>query len=115
MPEKFAEKRRFPRIPAEHTVLVKKLGGEAVEEFGKTRVVGLGGCCFTSDAPIGIGSAIEVLISVGGRVVKARGKVIYEKFREEAKLEVGMEFVTIDPRDRQILESLLSEKSEKPS
>ena len=36
--------RRFPRIQAEHAVMVRLLGTKAFEEFARTRVIGPGGC-----------------------------------------------------------------------
>lgn len=114
MPDAFASKRRFPRIPSENALLVRKLGPEAVEGFAKTQVVGLGGCMFVSDGPVGVGAYLDLLISVRGRVVKALGRVVYETAKPEpdAEVEVGVEFVKITPHDQQVIESLFGETSQ---
>ena len=43
MGQGYRKDRRFPRIPAEHAVMVRLLGGPRFEGFAKTRVIGLGG------------------------------------------------------------------------
>jgi hypothetical protein len=107
MAHDYPHRRRFPRISSEHTVLVKKLGGDAAEAFAKTRVVGLGGCMFVSSGPVGVGSIVEVLISVHLRVVRALVRVVYEIAKGDTEFEVGVEFVEISPADRQIIEAML--------
>ena len=64
MADEDPKQRRFPRITAEHAVMVTKAGAETLEEFAKTRDLGLGGCMFLSDEPVGPGSVIELLISL---------------------------------------------------
>lgn len=102
--------RRFPRIPAEHAVLVKRLGPGETEVLAKTRVVGLGGCMFLNDEPLGEGTAIELLMSVRGQVIKTTARVVYELEVEDGEVEVGVEFLFISDRDRQTLESLFAGK-----
>jgi MarR-like DNA-binding transcriptional regulator SgrR of sgrS sRNA len=100
----FPQQRRFPRITAEHTVLVTKAGAETHEELARTRDVGLGGCMFLSDEPLGPGSVIEVLISLGRRVVPTTARVVYEH-ASERRFEIGVEFLRLDPDDHQFLQS----------
>jgi len=104
----FQSKRRFPRIPSDNAVLVKRLGQEEAEGFTRTRVVGLGGCMFISDEPLGVDSFLDLLISVRGRVVRTKGRVVYEIRRGAAEIEVGVEFVQIAPHDRDIIQELFS-------
>jgi PilZ domain len=106
MPNDYPEKRRFPRIPSELTVLVKKLGPDVLEEFAKTRVVGLGGCMFVSDTALGVGSPVELLISVRGRVLAAQGKIAWETPKGESAYDVGVEFMRLSPEDQQLLLTL---------
>lgn len=100
--------RRFPRIPAEHAVLVKPLGTGEAEVLSKTKVVGLGGCMFVNDEPIGEGSAIELLMSVRGQVIKTTARVVYELPSADGGVEVGVEFLFISDRDRRTLEALFA-------
>lgn len=104
----YPEKRRFPRISSENAVLVKKLGPQVLEHFARTRVVGLGGCMFVSETPLGVGSAIEILISVKGHVIKAQARVVWELPAADGKTEIGIEFVNVAPSDRAALEGLLN-------
>lgn len=106
------EKRRFPRIPAEQAVLVKKIGAQEVEEFAKTRTVGLGGCMFVSDSALGLGSGIEMLISVKGGVVKAHARVVYEIAKGKGVYEIGVEFLRLATDDLKLLQTLFERVAE---
>ena len=106
MPETYAVKRRFPRIPSQNALLVRKLGPRQVEGFAKTRVVGLGGCMFESDERLGEGSHLDLLMSVRGRIVRARARVVYELHRAQDRVEVGVEFVDLPEHDRAVIASL---------
>lgn len=99
--------RRFPRIPAEHTVLVRELAdaGPSEEMFARTRVVGLGGCMFVYPESIGAGVRVELLISLGLRVLRAVARVVYELPVAEG-LEIGVEFLDVAEADRALLEGL---------
>lgn len=109
-----AIKRRFPRIHSENALLVKKLGVESLEGFAKTKVVGLGGCMFTTDESVGIGSGLEILMSVRGRIAKALGRVVYELPAGDARVDVGVEFVGLSGPDRDVLRTLFAGGSESP-
>lgn len=111
MPEQPPNKRRFPRISSEHTVLVKKLGPEVTETFVKTRQVGLGGCMFINEAPLEAGTIIEMLISVNLRVVTALARVVYEIPNADGGSQIGVEFVEISPADREVIEGLFKDPS----
>ena len=105
------EQRKFPRIPAEKPLLVKKIGDDTSESLAKTRTVGGGGCMFVHHETLGVGSDIELLISLAGRVIKAYGRVVWEVVNEPGRVEVGVEFVMISPEDRKTLESALAKQS----
>ena len=111
MTDKPQEQRRYPRIPAEKAVLVKKIGDEASEALAKTQTVGRGGCMFIHHEPLGVGSGVELLISFAGRVMRAQGKVVWEVVTEPGRVEVGVEFLRISPRDKKTLESALAEQT----
>jgi hypothetical protein len=102
----YPEKRRFPRISSENAVLVKRLGPEALENFARTRVMGLGGCMFVSDTAFGVDSPVEILISVRGQVIKATARVVWELPAAEGKTEIGVEFADIAQQDRLAIEKL---------
>ncbi|HKI00801.1 MAG TPA: PilZ domain-containing protein [Thermoanaerobaculia bacterium] len=100
--------RRFPRVPAEHAVMVRLLGVQAFEEFARTRVLGPGGCMFVSEESLGYGSLMELSIALRGRVVKTDSRVVYEIQRSPTEHQVGVEFLRISPGDRAFIESLVS-------
>ncbi len=106
MAEWYAVKRRFPRIPSENALLVKRCGQVALEGFARTRVLGLGGCMFVNDEPLGVGSCLDLLISVRGRVAKTLSRVVYELPRDDRQIEVGVEFVNISSHDRNVIQTL---------
>jgi hypothetical protein len=105
MPETYPNQRRFPRVRSENPVLVKKLNDESVGAFGKTCEVGLGGCMFLNDEALGPGSLLDFFISVQGRVIEAKARVVYEHPMGN-QVEVGVEFTEIDPVERVVLERL---------
>lgn len=101
--------RRFPRIPSSLAILVRKLGPEEMEGFLKTRVVGLGGCMFCCDEKLGVGSYVDLLISLKQNVIKARGKVVYENCADD-EIEVGVEFIQISEESRRLLRELIGDE-----
>ena len=108
MEEHYEVRRRFPRVPSENAVMVTKLSEDRLEGFTKTRVMGLGGCLLVSDERLGVGSLLEILISVRGRVAKSVGRVVYEIPKADKEVEVGVEFVDIDEPDREVIEGLFT-------
>jgi hypothetical protein len=111
MVDEHREKRRFPRVPSENVVLMRKLGEDAGEALVKTKVMGLGGCLLVSQEAMKPGTTVELLISVSGRVVKTQARVAWENMRPEGGFDVGVEFLAVEPADRHILEVLLAEKT----
>jgi len=106
-----SNKRRFPRIASENVVLVRG-GGHAVSEgLAKTRALGLGGCSFVTASPPAVGSEVELLLSLGGRVVPTRSRVVYEIAAAD-RWEIGVEFLEIAAADRDYLESYFGPASE---
>jgi len=106
MADYLPQRRRYPRIPSKNAVLVRKLGPEAVEDLGKTRTVGLGGCGLTSEESFGVGSLVEVLISIERRVVKAQAEVAYEK-EAFGCFDIGLKFRHLHEDDAAALRQLL--------
>ena len=107
--EEFPARRRFPRIASQHAVLAKRLGTDGLEEFGRTSSIALGGCSFIAEESLGVGSALELLITVDGNVVGAKACVVYEHDVDGGRKEIGVEFATVD--DAGAIERLLT-KSE---
>lgn len=104
--------RRFPRVSAEHAVMVRLLGVQAFEEFARTRVIGPGGCMFVSEESLGFGSLMELSIAVRGRVVKTDSRVVYEIRKSPTEHQVGVEFLRISSADRSFLETLVTQRKD---
>lgn len=102
--------RRFPRVPAEHAVMVRLLGVRPFEEFARTRILGPGGCMFVSQESLGFGSLMELSIAVQGRVLKTDCRVVYEIRKGEEEHQVGVEFLRISSADRAFLETVVSQR-----
>ena len=101
-------RRRFPRIPAEHVVLVRNSGNEESEEFGKMQSLGLGGCMFVSPERFGLKSVVDLMVSIGSRVVPLKARVVYE-LAEGDRWEVGVEFLHVAVEDQDFLRGLFPE------
>ncbi len=109
MAENPRELRRFPRVPTQKVVLVKRIGDDASETLAKTRTVGGGGCMFVHHEPLGVGTAVELLISLPSRVVRAQGRVVWEAVVRAGTVEVGVEFLDVSAKDRHALEVALAD------
>ena len=100
--------RRYPRIPSANTVLVSQVDGRAVDQFARTRTVGLGGCGFVYRDELTVGSIVELMIAVRPVAVRTLARVVYQRPLEDGSaFEVGVEFVALGAEDRLKLESLL--------
>jgi len=100
--DQFEQRRRFPRIASENVVLVRTAGEAEREGLGKTRALGMGGLSFVTSESIGVGRLIELFVSLGGRVVPTRSRIVYE-LPVGDRIEIGVEFVDLDPEAREYL------------
>jgi hypothetical protein len=101
-------RRRYPRIPTAATVLVSQVDGRAVDQFARTRTVGLGGCGFLYREELPVGAVVELMIAVRPVAVRTLARVVYLRAVEEAgAFEVGVEFLALEPEDRRRIEDLL--------
>lgn len=102
--------RRFPRVHSEHPVRLRILGERRPEALSLTRVIGLGGCMLVSNQSIGFGSLMELTISLDGRVLRADGRVAWERRKGSNEHEVGIEFLRLNRADRMALEQVVTAK-----
>lgn len=114
MGDEHGGRRKFPRIPSENPVLVNRLGDEALEAVTKTRVVGLGGCMFASPEPFGMGSLLQMLVTVEGAVVDCLARVVYELDRD-SHFEIGVEFLFLNEAKLRQLRILFPDLPDLPS
>ena len=96
-------KRRFPRVPLIAPLVVRRLGDNA-SEITRVKTLGLGGCMFESDKGWGVGASLALLINLaGGRIIRSTGRVVYELLHADDPIQVGVEFMKLDPSDRATL------------
>ena len=106
--------RRFPRIASNHSVLVTKLD-DGAEEFGITKTMALGGCSVISSEPFGVGRSVELLIAINREeVIKALGRVVYERQLDDGYTEVGVEFVHLNDEHARLIEGLFESRHAPP-
>jgi hypothetical protein len=98
--------RRFPRVSESYALLVRRVGPGNPEGLFKTNNLGLGGCEFHSDSGFGVGSRLDVLISIERRVICVSGRVVYERKGADGGFGVGVEFRRVPARAKEMLESL---------
>lgn len=106
MTENPLKQRRYPRIPAHYRLLIQKIDEDRVPKFSTAQVIGLGGCMFVTDRPLGEGSTLLLSILVEHNVAEVKARVVYELKKGEDEFEVGVEFLEVGPMDRSILETL---------
>jgi hypothetical protein len=101
--------RRFPRIPSSHTVLVAQVDGREVDQFARTRTVGLGGCGFVYPEPLSNGSIVELMIATRPVAIKTLARAVYARpLADGTGFEIGVEFLALPPEHKRSLEELLN-------
>jgi len=106
MGEEQINKRRFPRMPSQHLVMVERESAPDAGTLTKTRCVSQGGCGLILEDSFEEGSMIIVHIAVRDRIVKAEARVVYQNESEQGRFETGVEFIDIDDRDRKAIAEL---------
>ena len=102
------DQRRFPRIRSENPFLVRRLDDETVGAFGRTQVVGLGGCMFVSGEVFAPGTLLGMAISVRGHVIQVVVRVA-SVLPLGPQFEIGVEFLQVDPAERGVLGHLFDD------
>jgi len=109
LPDERKNRRQYPRIPNDYALFVRKIDNGAAGVTAKTSQVGLGGCMFSSDLNLGVGTTLYLVMLVGQEPVEAKARVVYELRKERGGYQIGVEFLEVAPRDRSVLEKLFSE------
>ena len=112
MTDQHPSRRRLPRIAAEHVVMVSTSGPEELEAFAKLHSLGLGGCMFVSPEPLGEGALIDLLLSIGARVVPVKARVVYELPQDGDRREVGVEFLQVADDDVEYLKGFFPSETD---
>ena len=100
--------RRFPRIPTTNTVLVAQVDGREVDQFARTRTVGLGGCGFVYPEALTNGAIVELMVATRPVAIKTLARAVYARpLADGTGFEVGVEFLALSPEHKRALEDLL--------
>ncbi len=115
MPRLQPERRRFPRFPLDNALLLRSVAESGPAVPARTLEISAGGCKLVHEAPIGVGSEVELVISAGDRPIRALGRVSYELPLRSARFQIGVEFLSFQPGDREVLAVLLSTRATAPT
>jgi len=99
-------RRRFPRIPMKNAVLVEVLGDQVGEELARTKDLSVGGCMFSSQRMLSVGSVIQIFVKVDNDVVEAVARVVYTSPTGNDSYDIGAEFVVIKEPAKEKISSL---------
>jgi hypothetical protein len=98
-----SDRRKYPRIPSDQLVSFTPFGG--APSLGDAGDVSLGGirikivgCKFRE------GDLLVVNFNVGEQTIEAVGRVVWLKQMDDITVEIGLEFVRIDPWAARLLE-----------
>jgi hypothetical protein len=103
----YSLRRRFPRVASENAILVKRKRDRGPGEVLSTRVIGLGGCMFVHEGPLGVGVSLELSILVGLRLANLNARVVYQNPQRDSIYQIGVEFIDPSPKDLDILLGLV--------
>jgi hypothetical protein len=97
------DRRRYARIPAGELVSFSPFAGAS--GLGEARNISLGGICFTVvGCKVEPGDLLQVSFNVGEETVNAVGRIVRATALDDITLEIGLEFVRIDPWAVRLLE-----------
>jgi hypothetical protein len=89
-------------------VLARALHGQA-ELYGRLEQLGRGGCRIKSPARFAHHEELALEICLGGGVLRATARVVYQRADRDGPWDVGLEFLTVHPPDHPLLELALRE------
>lgn len=103
-------RRRYPRINARLPLLVRDAaGGENAPMISaEVRTLATNGCMFVHDTGFSSHARLQLSISLHGWVIETAGRVIWQRPAEaERGMEVGVQFLDIEPKDSALIEEVL--------
>jgi hypothetical protein len=107
------EKRAFPRVRSLNLVSLSKFAEEGyveLAELGRTLDLSEGGIRLEAFEAIPVGTRTRLRIGLREDIIDVDGEVAYVQEGEGGRVITGIEFVTMSPEHRQVLQSFLSEK-----
>ena len=103
-----SDRRKYRRIATDQVISFAPV--DARDLLGVSRNVSIGGIRFEAvGCEIDLGDVLRVTFNVGDQTIVAVGKVAWSTEIDPITMDVGLEFVEIDPQVEQALEAILSE------
>ena len=102
------DRRKYARIPTDHVISFAPV--DARDRLGVGKNVSTGGIRFEAvGCEIGLGEVIRVTFNLEDHTVVATGRVIWSTEVDPFTLDVGLEFIEIDPEAHRLLEDATTE------
>jgi hypothetical protein len=97
------ERRKYPRIATDHVISYAQI--DASEQLAVSRNVSPGGIRFEAvGCEIAQGDTIRVTFNLGSHTVVAVGRVAWAIETDPITMDVGLEFIQIDPMALRLIE-----------
>jgi len=100
------ERRRWPRVLAEHLVSYSLFNGEGqaiAMGMARTLDVSEGGILLEMTRPLAVGSYLEIKMVSAENIVEAEGRVAYSQYTPAGHWRVGVSFTKITGGDLAII------------
>ena len=99
------DRRKYPRIATDQVISFSYLDEQSQLALG--RDVSVGGIRFeVSGCEIDLGDVLRLTFNVDGETVVATGRVAWSTEIDPVTMDVGIEFVEVDPRAAEVLAEL---------
>ena len=103
-----ADRRKYGRIGTDQVISLAPLNERDLLAIG--RDISLGGIRFEAvGCEIELGEVLRVTFNVGEHTVVAVGRVIWSTEIDPISLDIGLEFIEVDPAARELLEDITNE------
>jgi hypothetical protein len=103
-----SDRRKYRRIATDQVISFAPV--DARDLLGVSRNVSQGGIRFEAvGCEIDLGDVLRVTFNIGDRTIIAVGKVAWSTEIDPITMDVGLEFVEIDPQAAQALEAIFSD------
>lgn len=103
-----SDRRKYRRIATDQVISFAPV--DARDLLGVSRNVSIGGIRFEAvGCEIDLGDVLRVTFNVGDQTIVAVGKVAWSTEIDPITMDVGLEFVDIDPQSAQALEAVISD------
>ena len=100
-----AERRKYPRISTDQVISFAEI--DRSDQLAIGRNVSLGGIQFNAvGCEINYGDVLRITFNVGDQTVVAIGRVAWATDVDPISMEVGIEFMEIDPQALRLLDEI---------